>query len=364
MKIGLITFEFNYNYGAILQATALSDYLTSLGHTVKIINRGWGPLPKPAEAPPAISKLPGRLIEDYWSYYSLNRFKKSHWKLTENIAAEADYPKVYDEFDAIITGSDQIWNSACIDAMGLHYFGINADPEKQTLIAYAPSFGKNLFEADDENMARLKLQLQNFKAISVREADGVELLQNHFGIGNAIRVLDPTMLMNKEYYYRLAKINQPKTTDTLAYYILDPSPEKMDYINRMAKLTGLKPVNIGKEASKGGDSIIARVKNLRYPSVESWLRKIAQSRMVITDSFHGTVFSIIMNKDFLTFGNASRGNSRFDNLLSMFGLEGRLTSVDKAECNEHPHIDYSEVNRKMADYQTLSKRFLENALSH
>lgn len=309
-----------------------------------------------------ISILIGSIIGKYWSNYKLDIFKERHWELTEIISNDTDYNNVFGQFDAIIVGSDQIWNSACIETMGLHYFGINADTAKQRLIAYAPSFGKNRFETKASNIERLRVHISKFKAISVRENDGIDLLNRYFQYEHAVRVLDPTMLMNLEYYLKIAGIKEIKEQNTLAYYFLDDNKEKQDYIKRLSKLTGLKPKNIGKDANSTSANPFAKLRNLRYPSVESWLKNIAECKMIVTDSFHGTVFSIIFNKEFLTFRNADRGNSRFDNLLSMFNLEDRLIHPDMSEFEIPATIDYDKVNQKMTHYQKLSREFLDKSL--
>lgn len=364
MKIGIITFEFNFNYGAILQATALSDFLKLNGHEVKIVNRSWGNFATITGGGGNllnIKYLLSRIIGRYYSTASLLNFKSKHWRLTSPIKNENDYDRAYSEFDVLITGSDQIWNSACIPTMGLHYFGINADTSKQRLIAYAPSFGKNRFEASTDDIETLKNHLKQFIAISVRESDGINLLKNRFDYHDAVRVLDPTMLMSKDYYLKLAGIKKLKTKKTLAYYILDITPDKMRFIKETALRHHLKPVNMYLPENNG-IPLIGKLKSHKYPSVENWIKNIAESEMVITDSFHGTVFSIIFNRDFFTFGNEARGNSRFDNLLSLFGLNERLIEAADDNSNTNKHIDYKPVNAILEKYRQKSQSFLLDAL--
>lgn len=360
MKVGIITFEFNYNYGAVLQATALSDYITCLGHKVQIINRGWGALPPRINAL-NVNNLVGKLA-GFYTLSGFNAFKRKYWDFTDKIVSEADLKRVFSEFDTIVVGSDQIWNSACIKTMGLYYFGIDADLDRQKLIAYAPSFGKNRFDTTKDNVIQLTEHLKRFRAISVRESDGVSLLKKYFGIDNAIKVLDPTMLMDKDYYLRLAGVKDLKRKDTLAYYLLDNNEEKMEYINRISQDLGLRPVNLYL-AKDSGIPVIGKLKSLKYPSVEYWLRSIAESQMVVTDSFHGTVFSILFNRDFVTFGNAERGNSRFENLLTMFDLKDRIADLRKGYRQKFPAIDYLQVNSKLEDLRQISQSFLKEALT-
>ena len=301
------------------------------------------------------------LVGKYYSQRALLSFKSKHWNLSKKIETEKDYESVFSEFDVVIVGSDQIWNSSCISIMGLFYYGINANIAKQKLIAYAPSFGKGVFVTEEENIRTLKRHLSSFHAISVREDDGIHLLRNVFNINHAVKVLDPTMLMDRKYYMSIAGIKKLQRRATLAYYLLDKTDEKINYVNEMAKRLNLTPVNMYL-SDKSDNSFLSKLKSLKYPSVEYWIKCIAESQMVITDSFHGTVFSIIFNRDFLTFGNERRGNSRFISLLSMFALNDRLICGHNAPESKFPQIDYTSVNCKLNDLKIESRQFLNNAL--
>lgn len=237
----------------------------------------------------------------------------------------------------------------------------NVNPEKQKLIAYAPSFGKNRFEATADQINILRDHLKTFKAISVRENDGIEILKSRFNYDKAITVLDPTMLMDKEYYINLAGLKRIRRKRTIAYYLLDKTPQKMAYINQVAIKRGLKLKNLYLPENNG-IPILGKLKSLKYPSVEKWIRGIAEADLIITDSFHGTVFSILFNKDFITFGNSSRGNSRFDHLLYMFGLPDRLLTSFENFSLVSTHIDYNEVNQILSTKKQESESFLMNAL--
>ncbi|MDE6453242.1 MAG: polysaccharide pyruvyl transferase family protein [Muribaculaceae bacterium] len=354
-KAGIITFEFNYNYGAILQATALADVVRSHGYAVEIVDRGWGITPPQCNNRLSISKLVGK----YYSLRALEGFKRRHWTLSRKVQADADIARLLDSYDRVITGSDQIWNSACVPTMGLYYFGCHAAPEK--VVAYAPSFGHKRFDADAGCIGTLRAHLQRCRALSVREADGLELLRTVFGIEGAERVLDPTMLHDADYYRRLAGVRRARRTRTLAYYLLDHSPEKQAAVERLAAAHGLKPVSINKPVDNGVP-VLGRLRALRYPSVENWLRKIDEAAMVVTDSFHGTVFSILFEKRFVAFGNEKRGNSRFHNLLGMFGLEHRLTTPELCDSVAAADIDYAAVRTELQRMRARSMEYIDKAL--
>lgn len=118
-----------------------------------------------------------------------------------------------------------------------------------------------------------------------------------------------------------------------------------------------------------GKTGMDKLQSLKYPSVESWLKKVIGARYVITDSFHGTVFSILFNKQFVVFSNAKRGNSRFDSLLGMFNLKDRMieasNDTDKllSRIQSLPDIDYTEVNQRLKECRENSLKFLIDALS-
>lgn len=308
------------------------------------------------------------MIGKFYSLRDIQHFKQTHWRISRKVESDNEILDELSHYDVVIMGSDQIWNSACIDTMGLYYFGIHSKGS-QKLISYATSFGHNRFEAEGKDLDILKKHLKRFYAISVREKDGVELLRDKFGIESDL-VLDPTMLLTKDYYFSLVGIdyNHKPEISTLAYYLLDSSPEKMDVVHQFACNNGLTMVTMNKIPSEGKTGM-DKLQSLKYPSVESWLKKVIGARYVITDSFHGTVFSILFNKQFVVFSNAKRGNSRFDSLLGMFNLKDRMieasNDTDKllSRIQSLPDIDYTEVNQRLKECRENSLKFLIDALS-
>ena len=160
----------------------------------------------------------------------------------------------------------------------------------------------------------------------------------------------------------MAGITDLKPKDSLAYYILDNDPQKQRWIDTLSRNLGLKPVNINKP-EYNGSSPIGKIRSLRYPSIENWLKNIAESKFVLTDSFHGTVFSIIFNRNFLTVGNSARGNSRFESLLSKFELQSRIIINPNEITLLVKEINYSKVNILLHKYRKESTDFLLMALS-
>jgi hypothetical protein len=137
--------------------------------------------------------------------------------------------------------------------------------------------------------------------------------------------------------------------DYLFAYILDITPEKQAYVENMAKSKGLK--TIIKSADKNATL-----------SVEDWLSMIANSSMVVTDSFHGTVFSILFHRDFYSIVNVARGGTRFSSLLSPLGLEHRMGDVSQFTLTEPSPIDWQQVDIILDKHRQDSMNFLTNAL--
>ena len=230
-------------------------------------------------------------------------------------------------------------------------------------IAYAASFGVDEWEFSEEETFICKDLLKLFDGVSVRENSAVALCEKYFNRSDVIHVLDPTMLLEKEDYIRIVeKEKEPKSPGNLFCYILDGSSEKKQIIEFIASQISAVPFTQMPKCEITYENLRDRLEDCVYPSVTAWLRAFMDAEMVITDSFHGCVFSIIFNKPFWVIGNHSRGMARFDSLLSMFGLEGRLMSTDSIPVELSSPIDWDRVNTIKKDWQEKSYNFLERNL--
>ena len=197
--------------------------------------------------------------------------------------------------------------------------------------------------------------------VSTRETTGVELCRKYLGYDNCHHVLDPTMLLEREDYIKLSdSAGIPHCEDILLCYILDETDYKRSAISDVATKRGLKPLDVNFQ-DKG--PLQKTLKNGGYPPIEKWLRGFEDATMVITDSFHACVFSILFNKPFIVFGNAERGMTRFNSLLSTFGLEKCLIA-DKGNF-EIPVVDYNweRVNKILAERKPECWQLLSQAIT-
>lgn len=225
-------------------------------------------------------------------------------------------------------------------------------------VAYAASFGVDHCEYTEEQRKICSSLLKKFKAVSVRESSGVQLCQKYFDT-KAVQVLDPTLLLSADDYRALIK--QGKTHPSkgnLLVYMLDRTKEKENFVERIAQAKGLTPFWMNSDID---DETLPLEQRIKMP-VEQWLRSFDDAEFVLTDSFHGCVFSIIFRKQFLAIGNKERGLSRFQSLLTLFSLQDRLIlSPDEYKSNLSS-IDYDQVQARLQSFQTQSLSFLKTNL--
>lgn len=347
MNIGILTHPLETNYGGILQNYALQQTLISLGHNPITINC------HPRDIKQLLKyNLKNLLFLPFskkrrpfkWNSYIHPLFKSfiSNINLTEYCSSISLKALSCYNLDAFIVGSDQVWRPKYVtnlDDMFLKF------AQKGTFykMAYAASFGTSQWEFSPKQTKRYRKLAAKFNKISVREYSGVALCKTHFNL-DAQKVLDPTLLLNREQYERvISNIPQSESPYILAY-ILDNTPECNNLIKELAqeKNTEIKIVSAHDNVSI---------------TVEQWLSLFRDASYVITDSFHGTVFSIIFHKDFTTFTNQSRGADRFTSLLSGLSLNNRIWNGD---INIARHtIDWEAVDLKLLDEREKSLSFLK-----
>ncbi len=371
MKIGIITLSINNNYGGILQAYALQTILKCLGHevvTLKIECR-YGYFKRIIKYPLSLLK---RTINKYLFRKRISVFREKKYKkelsitsqhtelFINNNIARLNYKDFYHihetDFNCFVVGSDQVWRPKYSFDLYNSYLKF-AKRWSVLRIAYAVSFGTDVWEYSKKQTKVCRKLIEKFNSVSVREASGVKLCGEYFN-KEAVHVLDPTMLLCKENYISLFEKNHtPKSPGNLLVYILDEDKEKQLYIDTIADRKQLKPFRVNSRVENPNAPMEERIQ----PPVENWLRGFYDAEFVITDSFHGCVFSILFNKPFIAIGNVKRGLSRFHSLLSMFGLDDRL--VTDLSVYPEGEIDYIVVNRHLDQLRNKSMKFLRDAMN-
>lgn len=249
-----------------------------------------------------------RAVWDFRKKYIHERIINSLYEIKDN------------SYDCIIVGSDQVWRPKYFESQwqtGIdNAFLAFTKGWNIKCVAYAASFGVDTWEYGTIETQKCKESIKLFDSISVREDSAICLIKQNLGV-DAIQVVAPTLLLSKDDYIALFEnVNTPPSDGNLLVYMLDVTKEKCGLVDRIAKGSGLKPFTINNSLEKQTSPLKDRI----LPSVETWLRGFYDAEMVVTDSFHACVFSIIFEKPFIVIGNKSRGMARFVSLFRSAGL--------------------------------------------
>lgn len=360
MKACITTFQSAYNYGAILQAYALQQYLdTNFAKTV-ILDYHNEDIDKSYQKPSiqyffkkpkhAIFKVIQHILYK-GKHHKIDLFREHYLRLTKRYD-EKNINEAEDEGDIFITGSDQVWNNMIIGYDNTYF--LKFAKNKRTC-SYAASFG--ISEIQTQFRAFYKAGLENIDYISVRENQGVTLV-NKIAERDACLVPDPTLLLECEKWKKLI-IKQNEKRRYILVYKITRAEKMLDFARKLSKKTGLPIVYIPNDLK---DGIIGTVKFNVGP--QEWLGYIDNAEYVVTNSFHGTVFSIIFNKRFFCEVSlkVNPSTSRLMSLLQIFDLEERR--IDKfSEELLGKEIDRENVNKILKMQKNSANTFLRQVFS-
>lgn len=390
MKIGILTQALQDNYGGLLQNYALQQVLIRMGH--EPVTLDWNTKFKSIHRKPLWKVIACFLFYPILFIKRKMLFKKEKYKLnsrekviinqfndqfiknnifhtqkfscTEEIIEYVKKEKI----NTFIVGSDQVWrpkyNAEAIYQMFL-YFAKDMDVKR---IAYAASFGTDNWEFSQELTQQVLPLIKKFDSISVRENSAISLCRKYFDMEGTL-VLDPTLMLNIDDYSKLInKTNRNITSrkdKILFHYILDPSVEKLSFIDEMAKSLNMVTRTVLPKHTpefRTKEDVKNDIEGCVLPGPIAWLEGFQDASMVICDSFHGAVFSIIFNKPFWIIGNQDRGMARFNSLLSIFGLQERLIDIKRLDhFNISAPIEWERVNSIRKEWINTSMSFLSSA---
>lgn len=377
-RIGIITIVKVNNYGAELQALALQRKLSLMGYDSEIIDYLFykNPLHKKEQISRPFYPYPIKSRIKEWLLPIYENIKTISFKKEYNIRKKGfssfhnrntkfssvcykSYSELYKNppiYDVYCVGSDQVWNPRCYTNLNPYF--LTFAPKDARKISYASSFGvKTLPENAKKQYSEL---LQNINYISVREENGVKLVKDVSG-KDAINVADPTLLLTKEEWSLIAKYDKVLNEKYILLYVLKDS----EYIKRTAielsKKTGLKVVRICKGAFKQ-DRKSDNIYNITDAAPDDFLGLIDKAEMVLTNSFHGTVFSILFEKDFYTIiKRGVENNSRQLSLLKTLDID-RIKYEDESFI-ESSSINWTKVNKNLTEFRQKSVDYLNEAIN-
>ena len=358
MKIALLNLPFDNNYGGNLQRYALMKVLQDMGHDVTHI---YLRIYYSMFFKKCLFEYFKRFVKKYFLRKPICIFCEKKGTERENSLADTMLP-FYEKYikhsspvknvkqlcqiasfgyDAYIVGSDQVWRECMTRQLGIeNYFFKFVKDRCAKKIAYGVSFGTDDCSFSKDKIKQLSQLYSNFNAVSYRECAAKQIFEKH-GWNQPIPklVLDPTLLLDQSSYNRLISENtvEPLTSGKIYCYILDNDKYVLDFIEKQKKKFCL-------------DTIVNGINDKeKVVSIPQWLKNIKDAELVITDSYHGSIFSIIFRKPFAFIGNNRRGNARIESLFSLFGIEG---DNDIVYCSE-------SVYQKIEEMKKISLNFLE-----
>ena len=323
MKVGILTFHDAHNYGAVLQAYALKKYITKLGHNARIINYHHYTIP---------DGFPKENNEKRWENF--NSFIQKLIDYDEEVyQTEEELEKL--DIDVWICGSDQIWNTEITNGINKGFF-LNFKT-KGKKISYAVSMG--IPELPKEHEEEFEKCIKNLDYISVRE-ETLKKYVEKFTDKPIIKAIDPTFLLEKEDYDEL--IQENKQEDYILINELGPDDRLIKIAEKIANERNLKIIELNDKKKEN-----YKYEQISDASPMEYLSLMKNAKVIITNSFHGTVFSIIFEKEFYTITRLNR-NSRMENILDIVGMRDRL--IDKVE--EIENVKKQDYNKAYKNLET------------
>lgn len=354
MKTGILTLPLHCNYGGIMQAYALQAFLQREGHDVMILDR---------QRNKKDENLGSRLYQCLCKqvmHRNMQHYIHTHLKLTAPLRSEEELKRAASGLEAVVVGSDQVWRPSMIKGIETNYF-LDFTTSTCKRIAYAASFGVDTWNASPSLTNQISELLSRFQAISVREQEGIRLCDEVFGEG-AVQVSDPTLLFDKSFYEKLLPDKEQAPSNSLFYYLLGNKKAQKAIIRTLAKRLGLNAYTVNAER----EVHIGKFTFAHFPTPDKWLEGFSKARLIVTDSFHGVVFSLLFNKPFIVLSNRSGGLSRITSLLGRYGLMSRLMEKEEllsASPEKLLSLSYDIVNHRIAEDRKFSSEFLRRALS-
>lgn len=353
MKIGIITFHRAVNYGAVLQSYALCTKIKDMLHIEcdiidyrsKFIEHYYNPwcllLPKNWKRLVSYIIFNGNLRPSKERFFSF--LKRNNCVGNSVLRTENDLIKISEKYDRIITGSDQVWSPLAAGFDSSYFLNFCIDSNKRA--SYAASIG--ISKIPESLKCDYRDRLSGFHNYSVREKSAKEIIMNLFPNENVTVDVDPTLLLTGDDWRNVIsrKYIRPSLIDKSNYvlvYCISQNKELFNIAFNIASKIKCEVLYISDRWRKQKG-----VKNLRKVNIDEWLFLFENAQYIITDSFHGTAFSVNLGKPFFTYQNRNNKRStRITSLLNDLQLEDRIV-FNSEKVNIEKDIDYCLVHEKL-----------------
>lgn len=361
-RIGLITWHYYNNFGSRLQAFALLRVVSNLGYNARFINyRNAAIELLPTYKRVLISVLLHlpysicKIINNRIDYTSL-RFEKDFLTQSKLFADKMSLKKEASGYDSIICGSDQIWAPNVYNPI----YMLDFVPNEVNKISYAASIGLDSIPVD--MVENYKKYIGRINHVSVREDKGKEILKKQCGI-DATVVLDPTLMLPKPEWDKIKKLSKVKEKYIFCYFLKKDHQYK-DLVKDFAKNKGYAIYGV---SDNSDDASWMHLYDFRSVGPCEFIGLIEGSEGIFTDSYHGTIFSMIYHKPFTLFERFNSSdkicqNSRIEQLKKYFGIDENVVRVDSLNTVKLNPVDYEAFEKSLALLREHSMSFLKNAL--
>ncbi len=377
-KTGLVAVH-NDNYGSLLQTYAFQQYINEIGVNNEIIlykkKTDFRQLLRIFNF--QLLKMKGNVVyRDVYSYifnsdlkkYLNNRkekfkeFKKRHLRFSNIIIGRKELLISTSNYSYFILGSDQVWNPINI---GTDYYTLNFVPSNVPKIVYSPSFGVSKIPHIQKKKTRK--YLNRIDHLSIREESGQQIIRELIGKDVPV-VCDPTILIDKSYWDKL-KGDEPIIKGKYIFcYFLGNRPLIREFAKKLKTTTGLQIVSLlHLDEYIKTDCYFPDIKPYNIGPSE-FVNLISNATIILTDSFHGTIFSILYKKIFFSFSrheekSISSTNNRIDSLLARLQIpERKLSGIERINDCLKLKLEYKKVFIQLYEFRNASRKYLHNAI--
>lgn len=352
MKFGIMTFHRAVNYGAVLQTYALQTTLAELGMDSEVIDyrsdkieglyKIFSPLLSNIKNLSIYTKAKKKIV--------FNRFLKNHIVLSKEYKSKEELKKIEKEYAAVITGSDQVWCEKCAREDSVFFLDFIKNSKKK--YSYAASIGKS--SVNEEMEKKYAALLEAYSCVSIREGSSKDLM-HRCNKEDVFVHIDPTLLLNEQKWNEIAS-KRNKSGEYILLYTVLGQYKLYEFANHLSEETGLPIIYLNEE-------MLHRVKDYHYKvgvSPEEFVGYFANAKYVVTNSFHGTAFSIIYHKKFFVEIEAvGRKNIRAEELMEKLGLEKR--NINRMSFEQYDEeICWNSVDNILEKERNKSKNYLKN----
>lgn len=354
-NVALLTWWHYHNYGSALQATALSKTISSLGHNVDMVN--YEPSGKRFPTKSGRKEVWTERFVDKQREQRFESYSRKHFSLTGKCQEDEEFAKLNDQYDFFVSGSDQIWAPVVFDAR--YFQDFVTDNRKK--VAYAPSIGMSSIE-NEWIRERMTSLMSQFAHLSVREKQGAELASKL--IERPVEALpDPTLLLDYNEWRKIIPKQQKSAEKYILCYFLGENPRVWNHAKSLSNKTGL-PIKILPVFPSDAD----HGEVLEGVGPEEFFNTISNAEIVLTDSFHGAIFSIICSRPFYVFERFRENdefsqNSRTYNLLALTDLNERLIKYDEDPKRHSIDVDFTAAHKAIEREKHRAITYLKTSLS-